>query len=90
MMTAQELFDAMTEHEREHAPGSETTQGQWFTAWLYDRGYLRSGQDQIDTLAVQVDSYEAAYWMAVASGDLIEASKFGEIPEEWQGERGVK
>lgn len=76
-MRMKEVIDAMREHDRVHAPGSESSQMQAFYEDLRRRG-LASAE-----ICSEAPEDFAAFWMAVASRNYHEASNHGDVSDEW-------
>ena len=73
--------NAMREHDREHAPGSESAQWQAFVADCGNMGLdLFNGVDD----EIDVEYQWAWYWKAVACHDWDDAEKYGHVPPEWR------
>lgn len=68
-----EIYRLMEQHDRVHAPGSESMQWQAF-------------QESLAESMIKVNYDFAAFWTAVASHDWDKAEKHGFVPDCWKEE----
>lgn len=75
------ITEAMRDHDREHAPGSETAQWQAFCEDAQAQyGVLPYADEASD---VEVDEGFADFWRAIAARDYAEADRWGDVSSEW-------
>lgn len=83
MKTIATITEAMRDHDRIHAPGSESPQ---WGAYVEDcRQVLGATPYDIDG-GVVVSAEFAAYWTAIANRDYSTAEAFGDVNPDWIAE----
>jgi len=75
------ITEAMRDHDRTHAPGSESAQWQEYCEATCDDYGTEPYADGADDITV--DAGWAEFWMAVAARDYTRAATLGHVPEEW-------
>jgi len=80
-MTLFELSEDMKDHDREHAPGSESAQYQELCAWADSRWQVLPSYEEAGTIVVDED--DARFWLAVAERDYMTAARYGHVDADW-------
>ena len=86
MPTLHDITELMREHDRIHAPGSESDQwGEFCANAVRQYGTMPYSDKAYDT---PVDDEFARFWSAVAEHDYKAAAGYGDVPNEWIEDNG--